>query len=83
MIRLAVGEGDVEQLDQRESEVRKPVYAVLGVGCDDQQQNLEEYEELRLELVVFEDEDAFLNLVWPEGKQAADPMRRRGNLVRG
>lgn len=58
--------GNIQNLNQAQCQINQAVDAVLGIADQDQKQYLKADEDLGLELVVFENEDTFLNLIWLE-----------------
>ena len=55
--------GNIQNLNQAQCQISQAVDAVLGIADQDQKQNLKADEDLGLELVVFENENTFLNLI--------------------
>jgi D-Tyr-tRNAtyr deacylase len=53
-------------MDHTKGQVRHSIEAVLGIGDEDKEDHLQNTEDLHLELVVLEDEHAFLYFPWLE-----------------
>lgn len=77
---------DIQNLNQAQCQIYQAVDAVLGIADQYEKQNLEADEDLGLELVVFENQHAFLHLVRLEieqhiGQGARLVVGRRGLTI--
>ena len=73
----------VEQLNQSEHKIWNSKHAVLSIGYEHQEQDLEEDKELILEFEVFVYEDTLLNLVRLELKVPVPSPGLRNALIEG